>query len=173
MTGPLLLLGLLATVSGFFVFDAVGELFGFSGGIGYLVYLHDPHAFHIDWAFASIATVSSLTGVIIGWVYWHGGAERAIKARTWSPDLHALLVNRYYLDELYQGIVNRVVLGLAGIVAWFDKKIVNETGVDGGAQFIGYFGYRLKFLQTGKIPNYALGIATGILVLSVMVLARA
>ena len=173
MTGPLLLLGLLATVSGFFVFDAVGELFGFSGGIGYLVYLHHPHAFHIDWAFASIAAVSSLTGVIIGWVYWHGGAERAIKARTWSPDLHALLVNKYYLDELYQGIINRVVLGLAGIVAWFDKKIVNETGVDGGAQFIGYFGYRLKFLQTGKIPNYALGIATGILVLSVMVLARA
>jgi NADH-quinone oxidoreductase subunit L len=173
MTGPLLLLGLLATVSGFFVFDAVGELFGFSGGIGYLVYLHHPHAFHIDWAFASIATVSSLTGVIIGWVYWHGGAERAIKARAWSPDLHALLVNRYYLNELYQGIINKVVLGLAGIVAWFDKKIVNETGVDGGAQFIGYFGYRLKFLQTGKIPNYALGIATGILVLSVMVLARA
>jgi hypothetical protein len=64
-------------------------------------------------------------------------------------------------------------LGLAGSGAWFDKKIVNETGVDGGAQFIGYFGYRLKFLQTGKIPNYALGIATGILVLSVMVLARA
>lgn len=173
MTVPLLLLGLLATVSGFFVFDAVGKLFGFSGGIGYLVYLHHPHAFHIDWAFASVATVSSLTGVIIGWVYWHGGAERAIKARAWSPDIHALLVNRYYLDELYQGIINRVVLGLAGIVAWFDKKIVNETGVDGGAQLIGYFGYRLKFLQTGKIPNYALGIATGILVLSVMVLARA
>ena len=173
MTLPLLLLGLLATVSGFFVFDAVGNLFGFSGGIGYLVYLHHPHIFHIDWAFASVATVSSLAGVIIGWVYWHGGAERAIKARTWSPDLHALLVNRYYLDELYQGIINRVILGLAGLVAWFDKKIVNETGVDGGAQFIGYFGYRLKFLQTGKIPNYALGIAAGILVLSVMVLARA
>ena len=173
MTLPLLLLGLLATVSGFFVFDAVGSLFGFSGGIGYLVYLHHPHIFHIDWAFASVATVSSLAGVIIGWVYWHGGAERAIKARTWSPDLHALLVNRYYLDELYQGIINRVILGLAGLVAWFDKKIVNETGVDGGAQFIGYFGYRLKFLQTGKIPNYALGIAAGILVLSVMVLARA
>ena len=96
-----------------------------------------------------------------------------MRARNWSPDLHALLVNRYYLDDLYQGIINRVVLGLAGIVAWFDKKIVNEAGVDGGAQFIGYFGYRLKFLQTGRIPNYALAIAAGILVLGVMVLARA
>ena len=173
MTAPLLILAVFATLAGFFVFDGIGELLGFSGGIGALVYLHHPHHFEIDWAFASVATVSSVSGIVIGWVYWHGSAERAVRARNWSPDLHALLVNRYYLDDLYQGIINRVVLGLAGIVAWFDKKIVNEAGVDGGAQFIGYFGYRLKFLQTGRIPNYALAIAAGVLVLGVMVLARA
>ena len=50
----------------------------------------------------------------------------------------------------------------------FDKRIVNETGVDGGAQTVGYFGYRLKFLQTGKIPNYALGMAVGIVALTLI-----
>jgi signal transduction histidine kinase len=50
------------------------------------------------------------------------------------------------MDNMYQAIINRVILGLAGAVAWFDKRVVNETGVDGGAQTVGYLGYRLKFL---------------------------
>ena len=77
-------------------------------------------------------------------------------------------MNRWYMDNMYQAIINRVILGLAGAVAWFDKRIVNETGVDGGAQTVGYFGYRLKFLQTGKIPNYALGMAVGIVALTLI-----
>jgi len=54
------------------------------------------------------------------------------------------------------------------LVAWFDKRIVNETGVDGGAQTISYLGYRLKFLQTGRIPNYALGMAVGVVALAIV-----
>jgi hypothetical protein len=27
---------------------------------------------------------------------------------------------------------------------------------------LGYFGYRMKFLQTGRIPNYALAMAVGL-----------
>jgi NADH:ubiquinone oxidoreductase subunit 5 (subunit L)/multisubunit Na+/H+ antiporter MnhA subunit len=65
------------------------------------------------------------------------------------------------MDDLYQALINRAIFGLASVVAWFDKRIVNETGVDGGAQTIGYFGLRLKFLQTGKIPNYALAMGIG------------
>ncbi|MGE3962378.1 MAG: NADH-quinone oxidoreductase subunit L [Dehalococcoidia bacterium] len=169
MAAPLIILAVLATLAGFFVFDQVGEALGFAGGIGYLVYLDHPHEFTaIDWAFAGTATATAVVGLIIGWAYWHGDAERARRARTWAPDLHAFLVNRWYMDNMYQAIINRVILGLAGAVAWFDKRIVNETGVDGGAQTVGYFGYRLKFLQTGKIPNYALGMAVGIVALTLV-----
>ncbi|MQC18010.1 MAG: NADH-quinone oxidoreductase subunit L, partial [Chloroflexi bacterium] len=172
MAIPLLILAVLATVAGFFVFDQVGEALGFAGGIGYLVYLDHPHEFTtIDWVFAGTAAATSLIGLIIGWAYWHGSAERARKARTWAPDLHAFLVNRWYMDNMYQAIINRVILGLASAVAWFDKRVVNETGVDGGAQTVGYLGYRLKFLQTGKIPNYALGMAVGIVALTLVAIS--
>ncbi len=172
MAIPLIILAVLATVAGFFVFDQVGQALGFAGGIGYLVYIDHPHEFTtIDWVFAGTAAGTSLIGLIIGWAYWHGTAERARKARAWAPDLHAFLVNRWYMDNMYQAIINRVILGLAGAVAWFDKRIVNETGVDGGAQTIGYFGYRLKFLQTGKIPNYALGMALGIVALTIVAIS--
>ena len=171
MAAPLVILAVLATVSGFFVFDQVGEALGFAGGIGALVFLDHPHAFtSVDWSFAATATATAVAGIIIGWAYWHGDAARARAARGWAPDLHAFLVNRWYMDHLYQQIINRVILGLAGVVAWFDKRIVNETGVDGGAQTIGYFGYRLKFLQTGKIPNYALAMAVGVVALTLVAL---
>ena len=48
---------------------------------------------------------------------------------------------------------------------------MNEAGVDGGAQTLNWLGYRLKFLQTGRIPNYALGMALGVLVLSIVALS--
>ena len=75
---------------------------------------------------------------------------------------------RYYIDHLYQGVIDRVVLGLGGVVAWVDDRIVNRTGVDGGAQGVGYAGLRLKFLQTGRIPNYALAMALGIVTLALV-----
>jgi len=169
MLAPLVILATLATVAGFFVFDQVGEALGFAGGIGYLVFTHEPHHFTaVDWAFAAGASATAVVGIIIGWAYWHGDARRANAAKSWAPDLHAFLVNRWYMDNLYQAVIDRVILGLATVVAWFDKRIVNETGVDGGAQTIGYFGYRLKFLQTGRIPNYALGMAVGVIALALV-----
>jgi NADH:ubiquinone oxidoreductase subunit 5 (subunit L)/multisubunit Na+/H+ antiporter MnhA subunit len=72
------------------------------------------------------------------------------------------------MDELYQAFINHVVMGASRVVAWFDKKVVNETGVDGGSQFIGFLGYRFKFLQTGRIPNYALGMALGVAALAIV-----
>jgi len=169
MTVPLIILAGLALTAGFIALDGVGEVLGFAGGIGEIV-IHGAtgHAYKLHMDIAAAATASSVIGIVIGLVYWRGRAERAERARNWAPELHTLLVNRYYIDHLYQATIDRVVLGLAGVVAWFDKKVVNETGVDGGAQSLGYLGLRLKFLQTGKIPNYALGMAIGLVTITLV-----
>ncbi len=169
MTVPLIILTSLALTAGFLALDGVGEVLGFAGGIGEIVFHGEHgHAYKLHFDIAAAATASSVIGIVIGLVYWRGRAERAERARGWAPELHTLLVNRYYIDHLYQATIDRVVLGLASVVAWFDKKVVNETGVDGGAQSLGYLGLRLKFLQTGKIPNYALGMAIGVVTISLV-----
>ena len=170
MTVPLAILAVLATVAGFVAYQGVGEALGFVGGIGEVVYLplEGAHAFELDVPFAAAATATAVAGVAIGLAYWWGDARRAIAAQNWAPELHQLLVRRYYLDDLYQGAINYVVLGAGTIVAWFDQRVVNQTGVDGGTQFIGFLGYRFKFLQTGRIPNYALGMALGVAVLAIV-----
>jgi NADH:ubiquinone oxidoreductase subunit 5 (subunit L)/multisubunit Na+/H+ antiporter MnhA subunit len=169
MTVPLILLATLATLAGFVVFSGVGEALGFVGGIGEVVVSHgEPHEFEIDWIFAGTATATALIGIALGFMYWHGDMKRAVAAREWAPELHQLLARRYYIDELYQAFINYGVLGLSSVIAWFDKRVVNETGVDGGTQFVGFLGHRLKFLQTGRIPNYALGMALGVAVLAIV-----
>ncbi len=168
MTAPLVVLAVLAGISGFVAFDGVGEVLGFAGGIGHLVFIDTGHAFEFHPDIAATATVSALLAIAVGLIYWWASAERAERARAWAPEIHRLLVNRYYLDELYQGAIDRVVLGAGSVVSWFDDRVVNRTGVDGGAQGIGYAGLRLKFLQTGRIPNYAFAMAVGIITLALV-----
>ncbi len=168
MTAPLVVLAVLAGISGFVAFDGVGEVLGFAGGIGHLVFIDTGHAFEFHPDIAATATVSALVAIAVGLIYWWASAERAERARAWAPEIHRLLVNRYYLDELYQGAIDRVVLGAGSVVSWFDDRVVNRTGVDGGAQGIGYAGLRLKFLQTGRIPNYAFAMAVGIITLALV-----
>ncbi|MFA7296097.1 MAG: NADH-quinone oxidoreductase subunit L [Dehalococcoidia bacterium] len=168
MAAPLVVLAVLATVAGFVIFDPVGQALGFPGGILATVFVEHPHHFVFDPMFAATAVGTALAGIGIGFAYWWGDAKRAERARGWAPELHALLVNRYYIDDLYQAIINRVVLGMGNIIALFENRVVNQSGVDGGAQTIGWFGHRLKFLQTGRIPNYALAMAVGVVVLAVL-----
>jgi NADH-quinone oxidoreductase subunit L len=169
MVIPLLILAALAIVSGFVALDGVGEALGFAGGIGEVVYegAHG-HAYALNETVAIGATIASLFGIGLGFIYWWGRAARAEAARNWAPELHTLLVNRYYIDHLYQAIIDRVILGLSGVVGWFDRRVINETGVDGGAQGLGYLGLRLKFLQTGRIPNYALAMAVGVIAIALV-----
>ncbi len=169
MTVPLIILTVLAVVAGFLAFDDVGEALGFPGGIGEVVFsgLHG-HAFELDNTIAAVSTVAAVSSIALGVVYWRGRAERAERARSWAPQLHTLLVNRYYIDHLYQAMIDRAILGLAAMVAWFDRAVINQTGVDGGAQSIGFAGLRLKFLQTGRIPNYAFAMGVGVVAIALV-----
>ena len=171
---PMALLALLAVIAGFVALDPVGKALGFTGGIGEVVFTQGDkgHAFQLDATIALGATLSALAGIVIGFMYWSGAAERAVRAREWAPEFHDLLVNRYYIDHLYQFTIDKVVLGLATVVAYFDRWVVNETGVDGSAQGISFAGYRLKFFQTGRIPNYALAMAIGVVVLALVAVGR-
>ena len=174
MLVPLVILAGLAVVAGFVAFEGVGEVLGFTGGIGNVVFTQGElgHTFGLNETVAFGAMASALAGIALGFIYWWGRAERAEQARSWAPELHDLLVNRYYFDQLYQFTIDRVILGLATVVAYFDRWVINESGVDGTAQGIGFAGFRLKFMQTGRIPNYALAMGLGVVVLALVAFGR-
>jgi NADH-quinone oxidoreductase subunit L len=170
ITVPLIILAVPTVIAGFVVFDEVGEALGFPGGFGQFVWLHEPHEYEFHADTALLSTVFAGAGVLAGWFLWQGRAEAAMRIRdTFSP-IATLLSRRYYIDDIYQWGINYIVLGLGGIIAWFDRVIVNDTGVDGSAGMTYFTGFSLKFTETGKLPNYALAIAAGVIVVAILFL---
>ncbi|MFN0145811.1 MAG: NADH-quinone oxidoreductase subunit L [Dehalococcoidia bacterium] len=168
MTGPLIFLGVLAALSGLVVFHGVGKALGFPGGFTEFVFQHEPHYYHIDWAMAGGSIAISLAGIFAAaWMYWGNSTVRSTRLAEFHPGIYDMLKNKFYFDELYQYGIDRVVLGFSYVVSWFDRYVVNDTGVDGSAQITGYTGSVLKYLQTGRVPNYAMAIAVGVIGLAV------
>ncbi|MEO8541390.1 MAG: NADH-quinone oxidoreductase subunit L [bacterium] len=170
MTGPLMFLAFLAATAGFIVFHGVGKALGFPGGITEFIFLPEegPHRYHIDWGFAGASLAMATVGIFAaGWMYWGNSLKRSTALAEWNPGLYELIQRKFYFDELYQGVVDRGVLGFSYVVSWFDRYVVNDTGVDGTAQITGFAGGVLKYLQTGRVPNYAMAIAIGVVGLTV------
>jgi NADH-quinone oxidoreductase subunit L len=168
MSAPLVLLGVLSLVAGFVVFDQVGDALGFAGGIGEIVFLHEPHEFHFDvWVAVGSSALVAL-GLTAAWYAWVLRPDTPKAAARSLRPVHVLLEKKYYLDDAYQWTIDRVVLGTARMLSWFDRNVVNDTAVDGPGHATRFAGYLLKFQQTGKLPNYALAIVAGVVALAVV-----
>jgi NADH-quinone oxidoreductase subunit L len=170
MSWPLIVLAVPTLIGGFVVFHGVGKALGFPGGFPEFVYSHEPEKFKFALDTAVISTVLAGGGAALGYFLWQLRYDLVERIRTTFRPIATLFERRYYIDELYQFIIDRIIMGVSGIVAWFDRNVVNDTGVDGSAG-LGYFaGRELKYTETGKLPNYALAIAAGIVIIAILFL---
>ncbi|HZP26961.1 MAG TPA: NADH-quinone oxidoreductase subunit L [Dehalococcoidia bacterium] len=170
MAVPLIILAALAAVAGFWAFDGVGEALGFPGGVAQFVYFEHAKEFEFPARDAILSTILALAGVGLGAMIWAGNAQPARQLTQRFRPVYNLLANRYYIDDAYQWAINRIILTLGAAVAWFDRNVVNDTGVDGSAGLAVLSSFTLKFTETGKLPNYALGIMLGVIVIAIVFL---
>ncbi len=168
MSWPLVLLAGLAVVSGFVVFEGVGEALGFhSGWLGFIYNLSEgPEEFSVTWWISILSVVLVSSGLFAGFAIWRGEAVPAKRAGDFAPAIYRLFYNRFYIDEAYQFAIDHVVLAAGRAVAVFDRSVVNDGGVNGTGETAWYLGWLGKFPQTGKIPNYALAIVVGVIVIA-------
>jgi NADH-quinone oxidoreductase subunit L len=107
--------------------------------------------------------------------------------------VHALVFEKYRVDELYQATVVRGFQAAASAMSWIDANIVdgivNLTGtISRGVAWIGgaidtYFvdgavngvadlvlagGRRMRRVQTGRINNYVLAVVVGVILLVII-----
>ena len=167
---PMLLLGVLTVVAGFVVFSEVGEALGFPGGFGEFLYFEEPEEFHFDLLLAAGSTAAAVLGILMAFYFWYPTGRRAADVEKLMPEVASLVRNKFYIDEIYQAAINYVMIGAAGLIAWFDRVVINDTGVNGGGLLARFAGERLKYQQTGVLPNYALYIVLGVVVLSTIAL---
>jgi len=171
MSWPLIALAVLAAVAGFVVFEPIGKALGLGQGFLETVehaLVDEPHHFEFDWPMAIVSTALVIGGLAVANWAWSGDMAPARAAGARLPFLYALFRNKFYIDDFYQWVINNIVLGLAKVIAFFDRAVVNDTGVNGPGEVTGGVGWLLKFQQTGKLPNYALAMILGVVVLTVV-----
>jgi NADH-quinone oxidoreductase subunit L len=168
MTAPLVLLSVLAVVSGLVVLEGVGDALGFeSGWLGFVYNLAEgPEEFEVDWAITILSIALVAAGLALGYWFWRDDAEPARRAAAFSPLAYKLSFNRFYIDEVYQFAIDKFVLAAGRVIAVFDRVVVNDSGVNGTGELTDFGGWIGKYQQTGKLPNYALAVVVGIIVIA-------
>ncbi len=156
MEGPLVILAVLAIIAGF----TGSPLMDYS----FSHYITYPGAEHHTPS-AAIMIVSSLlgiTGIAMAWAIYQRGliAPEALRQR-W-PGMYGLLANKFYMDEIYQKVIDVLVDGTGQILEWIDLKLVNGA-INALARGAGLFGSELRTSENGQVQTYARFMFAGVL----------
>ena len=98
--------------------------------------------------------------------YWKNLSLDPWKAR--FTGLLKVAEAKYYVDEVYQFAIDRVILTFSGMLAWFDRVVVNDSGVNGPANALRFAGIKLRLHVTGRIYNYTLVMVLGLIFLGLL-----
>jgi NADH-quinone oxidoreductase subunit L len=117
--------------------------------------------------FAAISTAVGIGGILLGLsMYSRGRPDPAAVSRAAGP-YYDVLVNKYYVDEIYDRRFVDVAKAFAGAAWAFDIHII-----DGLVNRLGWAiklsGSGLRRAQTGIVGNYALSIVGGLLLILVV-----
>jgi NADH-quinone oxidoreductase subunit L len=143
MTGPLIVLALLAAFGGF----------GFFAG-KFLPLPPEQEA-------ASVVSALAVAALILGSVL----AFALYRNRASDPLDVELLRHKFYFDEIYAWLINWTQELLARVCAFFDRWIVDTAAVEGGARGTWGVGAMLRLIQVGNLQAYAFLFGLGVVAL--------
>ncbi len=161
MAGTMALLGILALLFGLITLKWPESWPGTFAGFGSLLFFQEAEAFHFE-PWLGILSILLATGAFLGAYLAYSRKSIALEGmrRSLAPILR-VVENKYYVDEFYQWIVDRIVLVVASFVGFFDRAVVNDVAVNGPANAVRHLGVALRLHVTGHVYSYALGMVLG------------
>jgi NADH-quinone oxidoreductase subunit L len=158
MTVPLLVLLVPTIITGLWGAPLFGSAFA-----GFIE--EHPVASEFSFGTAAASTGLAVVGIWVAWTMYGGGELAGAGMAARFPSVHALLVNRYYVDHLYNWIVGQVVLGIAWLTTRFDTLIIDGAVNGIGAALVAAAG-GLRRAQTGQVQTYAWVLFAGAITLA-------
>ncbi|HVF81908.1 MAG TPA: NADH-quinone oxidoreductase subunit L [Flavisolibacter sp.] len=153
MTVPLVVLALLSIVGGFInipeVFMHGGErLAAFLSPVVPSGEAHVSHA--TEWILIGLTTAVSIIAILIAWSLYKRYSDEKETALTRT------LENKWYVDELYNGIIVAPLNKLGAFVNRFIEKGTIDGLVNGVGKLVNYSSRQMRWLQSGQVGNYVL-----------------
>ena len=158
------LLAVFALVFGLVALDLPGPF----KGIGYFIFYHEGHGLDFEIWLAVLSTVLAVAAFIYGYMAYARKSVNLEGARQRFALPLKLAEGKYYIDELYQWSIDRVVLSFSRFIAWIDRALVNDVGINGPADVTRILGHGLRRHVTGYLYSYALAMALGLIGLAIL-----
>ncbi len=179
MTVPLMILAVLSTVGGFLglpllvganamhnwlgpLVGAHGAAHGGEGAEGAAAAAHvGGHSMGLELGLMAFSVAIAILGVWFGWQTYvvKPGRAKAMGAR--FAGMYKVLLNKYYVDEIYNASVVKPIVGFSRFL-W---KVVDVEMIDGAVNGAGRVvrgvGGFLRPIQSGFVGNYAAAIMVG------------
>ncbi len=148
---PLIILAVLAVFAGFFPIASLVT----SDGLALET--------HIDYLFSLTPVALAITGILLASSLYKSENTKPQNIATTLGGLYTAAHKKFYMDELYLFITQKVIFNLIGKpAAWFDKNIVDGL-MNLFADTTAQISDNMKGLQSGKLQQYASYFFVGVL----------
>jgi len=173
MTVPLVILALLALLAGVLVGIPFPHGTLFARFLAPVFPVQEvEHSSAVVFSLAILSTLVALGGVVLAWTMYGRRPVRAETIGAPTNPIHALLLNKYYVDELYDALFVRPIYRLSQWCARaFDLGVIDGI-VNGVGRVVVAWGQVLRRVQTGFVMNYALGMLLGAVAVVAFLLSR-
>lgn len=170
ITIPLIILAILSAVGGFV---GIPEVFAHNAHalehfISPVIARPDGISPHLskgtELMLMAVSVIVALIAIIFAWTRFTKKPEIA------GPEgAGKFLANKWYVDELYDAIISKPLLAIAG----FFKNVVEKSGIDGVVNGVGrgvqYAGRQIRLMQSGQVGNYILLMVLSIVLMIILV----
>jgi NADH-quinone oxidoreductase subunit L len=113
-----------------------------------------------------VSLTIALAGIAFAYFVWIKRRRVADNMVREFPGLHRLLLNKYYVDELYDATIVQPIKAASteGLWRWFDVRVI-DGAVNGAGSIVDGSAAVLRRLQSGSVRAYAGSLFVGVVVI--------
>ncbi|MBV8715971.1 MAG: NADH-quinone oxidoreductase subunit L [Chloroflexi bacterium] len=160
MTLPLIILAIPALLVGFWGSPLLGN--GFQRFLEGSEFVSSPPNLVVT----AISAILAIAGIAAAWA-WYGARAYVTEPLLRFGNAYRILNRRYYIDELYMWLIDKLAIGVGYALSLFDREALDQVG-NGLARLVAGGGSVLRTVQTGRVQNYGLVLFGGMAVIALL-----
>ena len=125
--------------------------------------LAEEHGASFELLLMALSVGAAVVGIAIAYWFYVASPSQPARLAARAAGLHTLLLNKYYVDELYDRVAVRPTAAVSGWLWRVFDVVVIDGLVNGIARFVGTNAALWRRWQTGNVQHYALSFLLGAL----------
>jgi NADH-quinone oxidoreductase subunit L len=131
------------------------------------------HSAALELLMMAVSIVIALIGIGIAYLFYVKNPALPKQLAEKRKGLYQLVLNKYYIDELYEVLFIKSLKGLGtGLWRGFDEFVIDGS-INGVAYLIGRLSGLMRKMQTGFVQNYAFAMVIGAVIVGGYYIVRA